>query len=58
MKISMIEIYNEKIRDLLDQTKFDLKIRSNKSQGIFLADVTEKYVLTDEESNFYISKGI
>ena len=54
----MIEIYNEKIRDLLDQTKFDLKIRSNKSQGIFLADVTEKYVLTDEESNFYISKGI
>ena len=48
MKISMIEIYNEKIRDLLDQTKFDLKIRSNKSQGIFLDDVTEKYILTDE----------
>ena len=44
----MIEIYNEKIRDLLDQTKIDLKIRSNKSQGIFLEHVTEKYVLSDE----------
>ena len=48
MKISMIEIYNEKIRDLLDQTKFDLKIRSNKSQGIFLEGVTEKYILSQE----------
>ena len=48
IKISMIEIYNEKIKDLLDQTKFDLKIRSDKSRGIFLADVTERYLISDE----------
>jgi len=30
VKVSMIEIYNEKIRDLLDIKKTDLKIRENK----------------------------
>lgn len=30
MKVSMIEIYNEKIRDLLDPKKNNLKIHENK----------------------------
>ena len=32
----MVEIYNEKIRDLIDISKQDLKIRANKKDGIFL----------------------
>jgi kinesin family protein 5 len=40
MKISMVEIYNEKIKDLLDISKNDLKIRSNKKEGIFLENMT------------------
>lgn len=39
MKISMVEIYNEKIRDLIDIQKQDLKIRANKKDGIFLENV-------------------
>lgn len=54
----MIEIYNEKIIDLLAEKKKYLKIRSSKSQGIFLAEVTEKYILSLEEALFYIMKGI
>ena len=48
MKIAMIEIYNEKIIDLLSEERKYLKIRSNKTQGIFLGGVTEKYILTLE----------
>ena len=48
MKIAMIEIYNEKIIDLLHPDRKYLKIRSNKTQGIFLAGVTEKYILNLE----------
>ena len=50
MKISMVEIYNEKIKDLLDSTKNDLKIRSNQNMGIYLDGVTEKYILNDKEA--------
>jgi kinesin family protein 5 len=40
IKISMVEIYMEKIRDLLDSSKVDLKIRENKTKGIYIQDVT------------------
>jgi len=30
VKVSMIEIYNEKIRDLLDPKKINLKVREDK----------------------------
>lgn len=58
MKMSIVEIYNEKIRDLLDNSKQDLKIRENKSQGIFINGVTEKYILSINDSEHYIAKGI
>ena len=48
MKIAMIEIYNEKVIDLLSEERKYLKIRSNKTQGIFLGGVTEKYILNLE----------
>lgn len=44
----MVQIYNEKIKDLLDPSKVDLKIRSNQNAGIHLDGVTEKYILTKE----------
>jgi kinesin family member 5 len=46
LKISYIEIYMERIRDLLDntKTKVNLPIREHKDSGIFIADVTEEYV--------------
>lgn len=36
IKVSLVELYMEKLRDLLDQTKTDLKIRSDKKKGIFI----------------------
>lgn len=43
VKISYVEIYNEKIRDLLDNNKTNLRIRDSK-QGVWIQDVTEVYV--------------
>jgi kinesin family protein 5 len=36
VKISMIEIYMEKIKDLLDSTKTNLKIHEDKVKGIYI----------------------
>ena len=36
----MIEIYNEKILDLLDLNKKDLKMRENKKKGVFIENMT------------------
>jgi kinesin family protein 5 len=39
----------EKLRDLLDQNKTDLKIRSDKKRGVFIEDITEKYISSPDE---------
>ena len=49
VKISMIEIYMEKIKDLLDSSKDNLKIHEDKTKGVYIADVTETYVSNDLE---------
>ena len=41
VKVSMIEIYMEKIRDLLEPSKTDLKIREDKKRGIYIEDIME-----------------
>ena len=49
VKISMIEIYMEKIKDLLDPAKTNLKVHEDKIKGIYISDVTETYVGEDIE---------
>ena len=49
IKISMIEIYMEKVRDLIDPTKTDLKIREERSKGVFVEGVTEVSVVEEAE---------
>jgi kinesin family member 5 len=44
VKVSMIEIYMEKIRDLLDPSKDNLKIQEDKQSGVYIHDVTEFYI--------------
>lgn len=51
LKVSIVEIYMEKIRDLLEVSKSDLKIREDKNRGIYIQDVTETYV--SEETDVY-----
>jgi kinesin family member 5 len=47
----MIEIYMERIRDLMDTSKDNLKVHEEKGKGVYVADVTESYVV--EESDVF-----
>jgi kinesin family member 5 len=49
VKLSMIEIYMEKIKDLIDPKKTNLKIHEDKVKGIYIEDVTETYVGEEQE---------
>jgi kinesin family protein 5 len=44
VKVGYSEIYLERIRDLLDPSKQDLKIHEDKNRGVYIADLTEEYV--------------
>lgn len=55
MKLSMVEIYRERIRDLLDISKDNLQIRYGKFQGVYLAGVTEISILDPAEALICIS---
>ena len=50
-KVSYVEIYMEKVRDLLDDTrlKVNLTVREDKAKGIHVADVTEVSVKSQQE---------
>uniref|UniRef100_A0A6U4FVQ6 Kinesin motor domain-containing protein n=1 Tax=Phaeomonas parva TaxID=124430 RepID=A0A6U4FVQ6_9STRA len=46
VKVSYVEIYCEKIRDLLDEyrTKVNLPIREDRQKGVYISGVTEEYI--------------
>lgn len=57
VKASYIEIYMEKIRDLLDTSKDNLKVREEKSKGIWVDGATEIYVSNEQEVLDVITTG-
>lgn len=57
IKVSFVEIYNEKIKDLLDPRKTDLKIHENKQLGVHVGGMTESYVGNEEEVYQIIKVG-
>lgn len=44
VKTAYLEIYLEKIRDLLNPKKKNLKIREDKMNGVYIDEITEEYV--------------
>ena len=48
VKVSIIEIYMEKIRDLIDSSKTNLSIRE-KDKEIYIEDLSEHYVSSEED---------
>ena len=49
VKVALVEIYLEKIRDLIDPEKYNLKIREDRARGIYIEDVSEVYVSQESE---------
>jgi len=47
----------EKIRDLLNVKKNNLHVREDKIKGIYIQDVTEPYVSSEEEIYAYMKVG-
>jgi kinesin family protein 5 len=58
-KVSYVEIYMERIRDLLDETrtKVNLTVREDKLKGIYIAGATEEYVTSIEEVFYLMDRG-
>ena len=57
IKVSIVEIYNEKIRDLLDISKTDLKVREDKLRGVYVQDATEHYVNDEHDIELLLCQG-
>ena len=53
----MVEIYMEKLRDLLDNSKTNLRIREDKVRGIYIEDSSESFVSSAEEIFDIIEAG-
>eukprot|EP00462_Mataza_sp_D1_P017353 CAMPEP_0175160044 /NCGR_PEP_ID=MMETSP0087-20121206/23779_1 /TAXON_ID=136419 /ORGANISM="Unknown Unknown, Strain D1" /LENGTH=530 /DNA_ID=CAMNT_0016448201 /DNA_START=20 /DNA_END=1609 /DNA_ORIENTATION=- len=56
MKLSYVEIYNESIRDLLDPTRTNLKIRET-DKTVWIQDISEHFVLSNEQVLDLLQQG-
>ncbi|KAL9980620.1 hypothetical protein ACROYT_G009228 [Oculina patagonica] len=54
---SYLEIYQEKIKDLLDPKKYDLPIRQDQQQNIIIPNLTEKPIATLGEFMYLFEKA-
>ncbi|GMT19230.1 hypothetical protein PFISCL1PPCAC_10527 [Pristionchus fissidentatus] len=57
LKVSYYEIYNEKIRDLLDVTKTNLSIHEDKNRVPYVKGATERFVSSPQEVMDAIEEG-
>ena len=57
VSMSYVEIYLERIRDLLSPLRDDLKIREDRFRGLWIEDVTETYVNCFEDAVRVMRKG-
>eukprot|EP00468_Gymnochlora_sp_CCMP2014_P000839 CAMPEP_0167739980 /NCGR_PEP_ID=MMETSP0110_2-20121227/22_1 /TAXON_ID=629695 /ORGANISM="Gymnochlora sp., Strain CCMP2014" /LENGTH=909 /DNA_ID=CAMNT_0007623821 /DNA_START=33 /DNA_END=2762 /DNA_ORIENTATION=- len=57
VRVSYVEIYMEKIKDLLDPSKVNLKLREQKGKGVWIQDVTNVFVSSSDEVYSLIEVG-
>ena len=55
IKSGMIEIYNEKLKDLLDPTNDKLNVREEKQKGVYIDNLTE-YSITSADEIYELMK--
>lgn len=53
-QLSVLEIYNESLNDLLDLSRTQLKLRESSTTGIYVAGLSEYYIRTPQEALKYI----
>ncbi|KAH9688708.1 kinesin-like protein KIN-1 [Citrus sinensis] len=58
IKLSMVEIYMEKVRDLFDLSRDNIQIKESRVQGILLSGVTEICVFNSAEALQSLASGI
>ena len=49
VKVSMVEIYMEKIKDLFNTQNDNLRIHEEKGKGVYMQDVEEVYISQEKE---------
>ncbi|KAK4804375.1 hypothetical protein SAY86_004192 [Trapa natans] len=57
-RCSFLEIYNEKIGDLLDQTQRNLQIKDDPKNGLYVENLSEEYVTSYEDVMHILIKGL
>ena len=57
VKVSFIEIYMEKIKDLIDISRVNLQIHESKEKGIYIENLSEYYVSNEQELLDYVKIG-
>ena len=57
IKVSFLEIYMERIQDLLDETKANLQVKEDKGRGIYIQDATEVFVSSPAEMMAVMKTG-
>ncbi|XRB09514.1 kinesin motor domain-containing protein [Pycnococcus provasolii] len=55
--VSYVEIYMERVRDLLDKSKGNLEIRYDINRGIFVEDATEAAAATEQDVLDLLDRG-
>ncbi|XP_024975605.1 kinesin-like protein KIN-1 [Cynara cardunculus var. scolymus] len=58
IKLSMVEIYMERVRDLFDLSKDNIQVKEHKGHGILLSGVTEISIFDSEEALKSLCSGI
>lgn len=57
VKVSMLELYNEEIVDLLSKEGQKLQIHEDKDKGIYVKDLSAEIVSTVKEMNIKLDAG-
>lgn len=57
IKVSFLEIYMERIQDLLDESRANLQVKEDKGRGIYIQDATEVYVSSPAEMMAVMKTG-
>jgi kinesin family protein 5 len=57
IKVSMVEIYMERIQDLIDRSKTDLRIHETDLKGVYIDSMTESFVQCEQQVLDFIKIG-